>query len=90
MSVRVFAEHLGVTTSTVSGWENRSAATPLRLATQAVLDQALKLADADAKTRFGLILADVADCACRAGVGGVAGGSVVTSLRGRERAPSAS
>jgi DNA-binding transcriptional regulator YiaG len=92
MSMRVFAEHLGVQTSTVSGWESNDTA-PLRLPTQAVLDQALKLADADARTRFGLILASDADCACGAGTNGagsVAGGSVVTPLHGRERARSAS
>ena len=60
MSLRAFAEHPGVSNSTVSGWENRNP-TPLRLATQAVLDQALTLADADTKTRFGLILASVPD-----------------------------
>jgi hypothetical protein len=93
MSVRVFAEYLGVRTSTVSGWEHRSTPAPPSLGTQAVLDQALKLADADAKTRFGLILASVADCACGAGTNGagsVAGGSTVTPLHGRERARVAS
>lgn len=92
MSMRVFGEHLGVQTSTVSGWESNDTA-PLRLASQAVLDQALKLADADSKTRFGLILASDADRACGAGTNGagsVAGGSVVTPLHGRERARSAS
>jgi transcriptional regulator with XRE-family HTH domain len=92
MSMRVFGEHLGVQTSTVSGWESNDTA-PLRLASQAVLDQALKLADADAKTRFGLILDSDADGACGAGTGGagsVAGGSVVTPLHGRERTRTAS
>jgi hypothetical protein len=57
------------------------------------LDQALKLANADAKTRFGLILASDADRACGAstnGTGSVAGASVVTPMRGRERARTAS
>jgi hypothetical protein len=90
--MRVFAEHLGVQTSTVSGWESNDTA-PIRLASQAVLDQALKLADVDAKTRFGLILDSVAHCACGAGnsgAGSVAGGSVVTPLHrpGRTRAAS--
>ena len=49
---------------------------PLRLATQAVLDQALKLADADAETRFGLILASAPDGMSGAGGGrSVAGGA---------------
>jgi transcriptional regulator with XRE-family HTH domain len=49
MSLRVFAEYLGVRTSTVSGWEHRSNPAPPSLATQALLDQALKLADAAAR-----------------------------------------
>jgi DNA-binding transcriptional regulator YiaG len=93
MSVRVFAEHLGVGVSAVSGWEHRSTPAPPSLATQAVLDQALKLADADAKTRFCLILASDPHDASSAGTGGagsVAGGSVVTPLRRPERTRSAS
>ncbi|MDG4833982.1 helix-turn-helix transcriptional regulator [Solwaraspora sp. WMMD1047] len=80
MSLRAFAQHLGVSTSTVSGWENRNPK-PLRLATQAVLDQALTLADADTRTRFGLILAAVSDKASGAENGRahrVAGGSTVS------------
>ena len=68
MSVRAFAEYLGVGKTTVSGWESRDRQL-LRLATQAVLDQALTLADADTKTRFVLILASVPDCASGAGTG---------------------
>jgi len=92
MSMRVFAEHLGVQTSTVSGWERNDTA-PIRLASQAALDQALKLADADAKTRFGLILDSVAHCACGAGnngAGSAAGGSVVTPLHRPVRTRAAS
>ncbi|GAA4690964.1 helix-turn-helix domain-containing protein [Phytohabitans rumicis] len=59
MSIRAFAEHLGVSAATVSGWEHPSAPAPPRLSTQELLDQALKLAGADARTRFGLILAGV-------------------------------
>jgi transcriptional regulator with XRE-family HTH domain len=88
MSVRLFAEYLGVRTSTVSGWEHCSHPAPPSLATQALLDQELKLADADDKTRFGLILAGVADCACSAG--SETGGSTVTPLYVRERARTAS
>ncbi len=61
MSVRAFAEHLGVTTATVSGWEHRTAPAPPRLAAQSVLDQALTLADADSKARFRLILTNPGD-----------------------------
>lgn len=52
MSVRAFAEHLGVTTATVGGWERRQSPKAPRLSTQDVLDQALKLAEVDARTRF--------------------------------------
>jgi hypothetical protein len=93
MSVRVFAEYLGVRTSAVSGWEHRSNPAPPSLATQRCSIRALKLADADAKTRFGLILASVPDCACGADTGNrrsVAGGSTVTPLHWRERARAAS
>jgi transcriptional regulator with XRE-family HTH domain len=93
MSVRAFAEHLGVTTATVPGWESRAAPAPPRLATQAVLDQALKLADVDAKARFGLILASLPDGTFRPGIGEarrVARGSTVTPLRRQERTPTAS
>lgn len=93
MSLRAFAEHLGVTTSTVSDWENRATPAPLRLATQAVLDQALKLADADAKTRFVVLLDSVApgpSGAVTGDGGGVARRSVVTPLRRPERARTAS
>ncbi|MFY1637252.1 helix-turn-helix domain-containing protein [Solwaraspora sp. WMMB335] len=92
MSVRAFAEYLGVSKNAVSWWENRDPA-PLRLATQAVLDQALKLADADTRTRFGLILADDSDefPGVRSGPArNVADGSTVTPLHGRERARTAS
>jgi hypothetical protein len=61
----------------VSGWENRNP-TPLRLATQAVLDQALTLADADTRTRFALILAGTPNGTSSAGTGkaqSVAGGN---------------
>jgi hypothetical protein len=54
-----------------------------------VLDQALKLADADAKTRFCLILvSDPHDAS--GGAGSVAGGSVVTPLWRPERTRSVS
>ncbi|GAA1886116.1 hypothetical protein GCM10009687_63320 [Asanoa iriomotensis] len=56
MTVRAFGEHLGMTTNTVSLWENARAVTPLRLATQSVLDRALKMADADARGRFAVLL----------------------------------
>lgn len=56
MTVSAFAEYLGVTRETVSAWERRASSTPLRMAMQAVLDEALTLAGVDAKRRFRLIL----------------------------------
>ncbi|MFY1674083.1 helix-turn-helix domain-containing protein [Plantactinospora sp. WMMB334] len=85
MTVRVFAKYLGVTTATVSGWEHRDAPTPPRLSTQALLDQALKDADADAKTRFALILRSLPPGACSD-----ASESPVTPLHRPERARTAS
>lgn len=91
MSVRAFAEFLGVTRSTVTAWESHAGAAPLRLATQAVLDRALTLADATTRTRFAVLVhaphasaEAVADDA-----GAVARGSV-TSLRRPERTRAAS
>ncbi|WP_246835559.1 helix-turn-helix domain-containing protein [Micromonospora sp. MH33] len=56
MTVSTFAEHIGVTGATVSGWERRAKPAPLRMAMQVALDEALALAGVDAKTRFRLIL----------------------------------
>jgi DNA-binding transcriptional regulator YiaG len=57
LSLRAFAERLGVATATVSKWEDRRRPVPPSLAMQAVLDDALKLADLDAGTRFRMIVA---------------------------------
>lgn len=93
LSAREFAEHLGVTASTVSGWENPRTAVPLRLATQTILDQALKHADPDARARFAALLDCDAHARSGTGTGGgrsVARGSTVTPLRrpGQVRAAS--
>ena len=56
LGVRAFAEHLGLGIATVSQWESHRDPAPPRLATQAVLDQALRLADADVRSRFRLLL----------------------------------
>ncbi|MFI9638959.1 helix-turn-helix domain-containing protein [Micromonospora sp. NPDC051925] len=53
MSVCAFAEHLGMTAATVAGWEHQ--AIPA-LPEQSALDQALRLADTDSRTRFRLLL----------------------------------
>ncbi|MFG1955474.1 helix-turn-helix domain-containing protein [Micromonospora sp. NPDC048830] len=56
LSVRAFAERLRVATSIVAEWEDRRQPAPPSLAMQAVLDDALKLAGQDARTRFARIL----------------------------------
>lgn len=93
MSVRAFAKNLGVTTAAVSGWENRDAPTPPRLSTQALLDNALKEADADVQTRFALILRSVSSGACGVHLGDASsesGGSTVTPLHRQGQARTAS
>lgn len=57
MSMRAFAEHLGVTTATVGCWERPAEPKAPRMSTQDMLDQALKLADHDARARFWHLLA---------------------------------
>ncbi len=56
LPVRAFAEYLGMAVGSVSGWENKRATRPLRLSTQDILDQALKLADTDVRARFRQLL----------------------------------
>ncbi|MEV7502038.1 hypothetical protein [Streptomyces sp. NPDC093018] len=63
LSVRAFAEHLGVAVATVSKWESKRAATEPRPDTQAILDTALARADASAQLRFETILSGVAGTA---------------------------
>ncbi|MEN3585316.1 hypothetical protein AAH978_14320 [Streptomyces sp. ZYX-F-203] len=58
MSVRGFAEHLGVAVRTVSNWEKHLAATEPRQDTQAILDTALARADAAAHLRFETFLSE--------------------------------
>ncbi|GLZ43302.1 hypothetical protein [Actinokineospora sp. NBRC 105648] len=57
MSVRIFAEYLGVAVRTVTKWESLGATTSPRPDSQAILDTALARADADAQRRFELLLA---------------------------------
>lgn len=80
MSVRAFADHLGVTTATVSRWEHRRALAPPTLAAQSVLDQALTLIDTDSKTRFRLLLTSPDDTTPHANGGRAAGSSTVSPL----------
>lgn len=58
MSVRAFAEHLGVAVRTVAKWEKLGEATEPRPDTQAILDTALQRADAAVQMRFHLVLAE--------------------------------
>jgi transcriptional regulator with XRE-family HTH domain len=55
LSVRGFAAHLGIAVATATKWEDRRRPSPPSLAMQAVLDDALRLADADVRTRFRLM-----------------------------------
>ena len=61
LSVRAFAEHLGVAARTVSKWEAAGRLTCPRPDTQAILDTALGRADASARQRFELLRSDAAD-----------------------------
>ncbi|MER6717323.1 helix-turn-helix domain-containing protein [Streptomyces halstedii] len=60
LSVRAFAEHLGVAVATVSKWESKRAETEPRPDTQAILDTALGRADAPAHLRFEMLLSEMA------------------------------
>lgn len=67
LSVRAFAEHLGVAVATVSKWESKRAGTEPRPDTQAILDTALRRADASAHVRFETLLSELAGTAQGAG-----------------------
>ena len=56
LSIRVFAEYLGVDARTVNKWEARGSTITLLLNTQALLDTALSRASDDVKTRFNQIV----------------------------------
>lgn len=58
LSVRAFAEHLGVAARTVANWEKLGETTEPRPDTQAILDTALHRADASQQMRFHLLLAE--------------------------------
>jgi tetratricopeptide (TPR) repeat protein len=58
LSVRAFAEHLGVAVRTVSKWEQLGPATRPHPDTQAILDTALDRAPEPAKVRFQAMLAE--------------------------------
>ncbi|WP_307961787.1 hypothetical protein [Salinispora arenicola] len=56
MSVRGFAEHLGVNPAAVSNWEKRGAATRMRYETQQLLDVDLPRSPIEVKQRFAQTL----------------------------------
>ncbi|MEU1024670.1 helix-turn-helix domain-containing protein, partial [Streptomyces sp. NPDC005904] len=56
LSVRAFAERLGLAVATVSKWESKLASTEPRPDTQAILDTALGRADAAVHLRFETLL----------------------------------
>ncbi|MGA4838858.1 helix-turn-helix domain-containing protein [Streptomyces sp. G45] len=59
LSVRAFAEQLGLAVATVSKWESKLAATEPRPDTQAILDTALGRADASVHLRFETLLSEM-------------------------------
>lgn len=56
LSVRAFAEHLGVSARAISKWEAGGRSTSPRPDSQAILDTALSRADDDARHRFELLI----------------------------------
>ncbi|MFJ1800419.1 helix-turn-helix domain-containing protein [Streptomyces sp. NPDC088180] len=73
LSVRAFAERLGLAVATISKWEKLRSATEPRPDTQAILDTALGRADASVHLRFETLLSEMA------GPGQVAVGRRVTA-----------
>ncbi|NBE50606.1 helix-turn-helix domain-containing protein [Streptomyces boluensis] len=59
LSVRAFAERLGLAVATISKWEKLLAATEPRPDTQAILDTALARADAAVHLRFETLLSEL-------------------------------
>ncbi|MEV5988335.1 helix-turn-helix domain-containing protein [Streptomyces sp. NPDC052051] len=72
LSVRAFAERLGLAVATISKWEKLRSATEPRPDTQAILDTALGRADASVHLRFETLLSEMA------GPGQVSAGRRVT------------
>ncbi|MFI1783467.1 helix-turn-helix domain-containing protein [Streptomyces rubiginosohelvolus] len=60
LSVRAFAERLGLAVATISKWEKLRSATEPRPDTQAILDTALGRADASVHLRFETLLSEMA------------------------------
>ncbi|MEV5492129.1 hypothetical protein AB0L47_29855 [Streptomyces bobili] len=66
LSVRAFAQQLGLAVATVSKWESKLAATEPRPDTQAILDTALGRADAAVHLRFETLLSETSNAATAA------------------------
>jgi transcriptional regulator with XRE-family HTH domain len=75
LTIRDFAEHLGVAERTVAKWEAGGSAMVPVLLMQAALDTVLERASDEAKGRFGILLAAAWDPAGSAGSGVTFGGS---------------
>ncbi|MFS0691936.1 helix-turn-helix domain-containing protein [Streptomyces nitrosporeus] len=67
LSVRAFAQQLGLAVATVSKWESKLADTAPRPDTQAILDTALSRADAAVHLRFETILSEMTSTGPSAG-----------------------
>ncbi|MDG4797187.1 helix-turn-helix transcriptional regulator [Micromonospora sp. WMMD1082] len=87
MSVRAFAEHLGLTPAAITAWEHRTTPATPTLAAQSVLDQALTLADTDSKARFRLLLDNPHDPPHRQDDRPKAGRSTGTSMAHEDQTP---
>jgi transcriptional regulator with XRE-family HTH domain len=71
LSVRAFAQQLGLAVATVSKWESKLAETEPRPDTQAILDTALGRADAAVHLRFETLLSEMTSTVQNAGRGRV-------------------
>jgi len=93
MSIAAFADHLRVARSTVAAWEDPAASSAPAEAAQQELDQVLKLASHDVRTRFRLILQDTVTDADHTGASEyqrrehLLGHTTVTPLRGTTTTP---
>ncbi|MFI6644247.1 helix-turn-helix domain-containing protein [Streptomyces sp. NPDC050504] len=67
LSVRAFAQQLGLAVATVSKWESKLAGTEPRPDTQAILDTALGRADAAVHLRFETLLSEITSTGPSAG-----------------------
>jgi hypothetical protein len=90
LSVRDFAEQLGIGARTVSKWEARGPGVSLRPAMQAVLDATLERASHQAKARFTLLAAASLPAIAVNGTGGLDSPEAPTMAQGSGQQPEAS